>query len=78
MFMSGAKKNKSTQIKHYVEITEPIRSRETFDLDSIEPSESNNLTFNYHWVRWVAKPRKVFWWFKNFQHQKAVKNRCSS
>ena len=49
-------KNKSTQIKHYVEITEPIRSRETFDLDSIEPSESNNLTFNYHWVR-VAKPR---------------------
>ena len=49
-------KNKSTQIKHYVEITEPIRSRETFDLDSIDPSESNNLTFNYHWVR-VAKPR---------------------
>ena len=49
-------KNKSTKIKHYVEITEPLDSRQTFDLESIDHSEPHKLTFNYHWVR-VAKPR---------------------
>ena len=49
-------KNKSTRIKHYVEITEPLESRETFDLESIDDTDPYNLTFAYHWVR-VAKPR---------------------
>tara|TARA_Y100000589_G_scaffold92202_1_gene87052 strand:+ start:4948 stop:5958 length:1011 start_codon:yes stop_codon:yes gene_type:complete len=49
-------KNKSTQIKHYVEITEPLSSRETFDLESIEDSNFYSLFFGFHWVR-AAKPR---------------------
>ncbi len=49
-------KTKSTQIKHYVEITEPLSSRDTFDLESVDESKNRDLHFGCHWVR-VAKPR---------------------
>ena len=49
-------KNKSTQIKHYVQIAESYRSRETFDLEGVDHTKPHDLTYSHHWVR-VAKPR---------------------
>ena len=49
-------KRETTKIKHYVEITEPLNSRETFDLESVDETQPYDLKFGYHWVR-VGKPR---------------------